>query len=158
MKRFIAICSILFMLLTPLFSGVSENGAPLLGAGLEINVSNCFQTTETWNELDLSAYTSNKRGKVFLIVEVLSINDDGTEVVTCNFRTKGQPLWQHVSVSTRYCADNGDPEGTRQNKGLIEVWTDTDGFIEWCHEYSQPYEGYYNKTVTLQITILLNIN
>jgi hypothetical protein len=158
MKKILLILCILFMLLTPLFSGVSENGAPLLGAGLEINVSNCFQTTGTWYELDLSAYTSNKRGKVFLVVEVLSMVDDGTEWVTCKFRTKGQPLWEPLSVMTRYCEDNQNPETTREKKGLIEVWTDTDGCIEWCHEYNQPYIGYYNKTVTLQITIMFNVN
>jgi hypothetical protein len=137
--------------------GINKNNAIVFSG--DVNRSNSFLTTQTWNELDLSAYTSNKLGKCLLYFEVVGINDDGTEIVSCDLRPKGATNIQPISVSTRYCSDNQNPETTRDKIGVVECWTDDDGFIEWRSNYEQWFESPDpNKTVTLQIKIMLNIN
>ena len=137
--------------------GINKNNAIVFSGNL--NRSNSFLLTQTWNELDLSSYTSNKLGKCLLYFEVIGINDDGTEFVTCRLRPKGATNVPPVNVSTRYCSDNQNPETTRQLIGVVECWTDDDGKIEWTSDYEQWFEyPNPNKTVTLQIKIMLNIN
>jgi hypothetical protein len=125
---------------TPVFTG-------------DMNVSNCYATTGVWNTLDMSGYVGSKPVKVLLYFEVIAINDDGTEFISCEIKPKDEENIYPQSVSTRYCADNQNPTTTRDKIGVVEVWTDSYGMCQWYSEYAQPYEGYINKTITLQIKI-----
>lgn len=137
--------------------GINKNNAIVFEG--DLNRSNSFLITQTWNEIDLSGYTSNKLGKCLLYFEVIGINDDGTEWVYCSVRPKGAVNIQPQNVATRYCSDNQNPETTRQPIGVVECWTDDTGKIEWCSNYEQWFEyPNPNKTVTLQIKIMSNIN
>ena len=119
--------------------GVNKNNA-ILGTQ-ELDVDSNYQT---WQDLDLSAYTSNKLGKVYLHCEVIGGDGDLSEGVNLQFRTKGETLVQPVYATCIY--------GTRI--AALEIWTDDDGFIQWYSDYGWPE----NKTVILQIKIMININ
>ena len=149
MKKIFSIFLIIMLSLMPIFSGVNKNNAIVLS--IDIDNSQNFQT---WTDLDLSAYTSNKLGKCLLECEVIAYESDPTECVHLYFRPKGQINVQPIETYTRYASDSGDPEGTRDYLSQVEVWTDDDGFIQWYSDYNQPP----NKTVTLQIKIMININ
>lgn len=135
--------------------GINKNNAIVFSG--EMNINNAFQTTGVWNELDLHSYTSNKLGKCLLYFEVIAINDDGTEPVECVLRPKGATNIQPIGVSTRYCSNNQSPETTREKIGVVECWTDDDGKIEWYSTYGGTTTP-INKTITLQIKLMININ
>ena len=150
MKKIISIMLLIALLVITLTSAVKFDTPVFQG---DMNVSNCYATTGVWNTLDMSGYVGSKPVKVLLYFEVIAINDDGTEIITCKIKPKDENNINPQSVSTRYCSDNGDPENTRDLIGVVEVWTDSYGCCQWYSEYAQPYEGYYNKTITLQIKI-----
>jgi hypothetical protein len=139
MKKVLAILFIL-ILLTPMFPGVNKNNAVLGTWQLDFD-----SNYQTWQDIDLSSYTSNKLGKVLLHCEILS-GDEATpsEWVSLKFRSKGETLVETVGTMCFY--------GTRI--GAVEVWTDDDGVIQWYSDYGWPE----NKTVVLQIKIMININ
>ena len=96
---------------------------------------------QTWQDLDLSGYTSNKVGKCLFYCEILS-GDEATpsETVTLKFKRKGDNVNPEV-VSFRY----------GQELGVAEVYTDDDGVIEWYSDYGWPAA---TKTVTIQVTLM----
>ena len=136
MKRFLAICSILFMLLTPLFGGLSKKNAIVLTADLDVETN-----YQTWQDLDLSGYTSNKVGECLLYCTILS-GDEVTpsESVLLKFKRKGDNV-KPEEVYFRY----------GQELGVVKVITDDDGVIEWYSDYGWPAA---TKTVTIQITLM----
>jgi hypothetical protein len=150
MKKIITIMLLLALLTITLTSAVKFDTPVFTG---DMNVSNCYATTGVWNTLDMSEYVGHKPVKVLLYFEVIAIHDDGTEFITCKIKPKNEDNIALLVVVTRYCTDNGDPSGTRDLIGVVEVWTDSYGCCQWYSEYAQPYEGYYNKTITLQIKI-----
>ena len=138
MKKSLLILCILIIFLFP--AGVNKNNA-ILGTW-ELDIDSNYQI---WQDLDLSAYTSNKLGKCLLYCEVLS-GDEGSpsEYIFLKFRPKGETLVDEEFTSCFY--------GTKIGK--VEVWTDDDGFVQWYSDYGWPE----NKTVVLQIKIMININ
>lgn len=97
----------------------------------------------TWEELDLSAYTSNKVALVELYINVIAYNSDPTE-------------WVHIQAKTN--GENVKPEQTATvlegQTGRLLVTTDEDGKIQWQHQYS----WWEAKRVTIEIKIIFSAN
>jgi len=141
MKKLISLIMILFLLALPLFSGVNKNNAIVLTVDLDADTN-----YQTWQDLDLSAYTSNKLGKCLLHCEVLSGDEvSPSEWVNLKFRPKGETLTTTQDTSCFY----------QTRIGAVECWTDDNGFIQWYSDYGWPAA---TKTVVLQIKIMININ
>ena len=119
--------------------GVNKNNAVVLTTDLDVSTN-----YQTWQDLDLSAYTSNKLGKCLLYCDILS-GDEAipSETVVLYFKPKGENV-KYQQVAFHY----GEATGS------VECWTDDDGILEWYSNYGWPT----NKTVTIQIKIMININ
>jgi len=120
--------------------GINKNNA-IIGT-FELDADTNYQT---WQDLDLSAYTSNKLGKCLLYCEILSGDEaEPSEIVNLKFRPKGENVKpQQVGFSYG------------EEIGVVECWTDDDGVLQWYSDYGWPAAI---KTVTIQIKIMININ
>lgn len=120
--------------------GVNKNNAIVLTTDLDADTN-----YQTWTDLDLSSYTSNKLGKCLLYCEILSGDETvPSESVNLKFRPKGENV-RPQTVVFRYGEEIGD----------VECWTDDDGVLQWYSNYGWPSSI---KTVTIQIKIMININ
>lgn len=121
------------------FNGVNKNNAIVWTGELDID-----SNYQTWQDLDLSAYTSSKLGKCLLYCEILS-GDEGvpSEMVRLYFKPKGANVTPEIT-EFMYGGEIG----------VIECWTDDYGILQWYSNYGWPE----NKTVIVQIKIMININ
>lgn len=120
--------------------GVNKNNAIVLAVDLDVETN-----YQTWQDLDLSAYTSNKLGKCLLYCEILSGDEaEPSESVLLKFRPKGENI-KPQQVSFRY----------GEEIGVVECWTDDDGVLQWYSDYGWPAA---TKTVQIQVKIMININ
>ena len=121
--------------------GVNKNNAIILTTNLDADTN-----YQTWQDLDLSAYTGNKLGKVYLHCEITGGDEASpSEYVNLKFRPKGETLIETQDTSCFY----------NTKIGTVELWTDDDGIIQWYSDYGWPAA---TKTVILQIKIMININ
>lgn len=120
--------------------GINKNNAVVLTTELDADTN-----YHIWQDLDLSAYTSNKLGKCLLYCAILSGDElTPSETAYLKFKPKGENV-KPQEISFRY----------GEEYGSVEVWTDDNGFIEWYSDYGWPSAI---KTITIQIKIMININ
>lgn len=106
--------------------------------GFELDADTNYQT---WQDLDLSSYTSNKVGKCLIYCEIIN-GDEATpsETVYLKFKRKGDNV-EPEEISFRY----------GQELGVVEVYTDDDGVLQWYSDYGWPAA---TKTVFVQMTLM----
>jgi hypothetical protein len=144
MKKFLAICSILFMLLTPLFSGLNQHTYPIFNDW----VYDGYNNEGDWVAFDLGTLDgqlNNKQSFVRITLEVTEIDTDGSEYVYLYLREHGGGYSTVRQVSVNY--NNG-------LKGEIECWTDSEGWID----YKIDYGWWESKKVKVMIRIVNSIN
>lgn len=115
---------------------LSKKNAIVLEVSLDVETN-----YQTWTDLDLSGYTSNKVGKCLLYCEILSGDEPSpSEYVNMKFKRKG---------------DNVVPETVSffygQELGVVEVYTDDDGVLQWYSDYGWPAA---TKTVNIRVTLM----
>lgn len=116
--------------------GLSKKNAIVLSVALDVDTN-----YQTWQDLDLSGYTSNKVGKCLMYCEILSGDElTPSETVTLKFKRKGDNVEPEI-VSFRY----------GQELGVVEVYTNDDGVVQWYSDYGWPAA---TKTVNIQVTLI----
>lgn len=144
MKKILAICSILFMLLTPLFSGLNEHTYPIFNDWIYDGYNNEGE----WVAFDLGALDGsldNKQSFIRISLEVTDMTTDGSEYVYLEIREHDGNYRTIRQAST--CYNLG-------LKGEIEGWTDDEGWIDYKITYPQVEA----KKIELMIRIVNSIN